>query len=411
MTVRRTRFQILASKPTRETSVSSARRILAAAKGQVRLLAGGGALAVVLALGAAAEAAIIKLHPQAYVLGRVVRLGDVADVHDADEQLVARLQGVTLAPAPVDGRTVHLDFETIRGRLTAHGLSLTQLEFSGSSTVAVMSASKETARPAGDDDFLNSDQTKKRLEDLLGRAVSRYVAAKNPRLGEVQLEVHWSDDQATLLGAAASARYEVVGGAEPYSGEQTFQFRFFDRQGKRREVPLRCTVNPMPLVIVAKMNVDRGQVLQADDLTWRQLPVRDDQPPGLRRPEDVIGKEAKRPIRAGEPFAAEDLRGVSLIHRGEIVTVLSKRPGITVRMEAKSQSDGALGETVAVVLLDGRQKLDARVTGYHEAVVIAADVTGQMNAARAAAGIRFMPGKPAASDKPAALDKPGTAPR
>jgi hypothetical protein len=53
--------------------------------------------------------------------------------------------------------------------------------------------------------------------------------------------------------------------------------------------------------------------------------------------------------------------------------VSARRPGITVRRQLKTRGDGAVGETVTLVTLDGRQQLLARVTGYHEAEAIGGD--------------------------------------
>src|SRR6516162_8781763 len=83
------------------------------------------------------RAAIIELKDAAEVSTSVVRLGQVAKIHDADSAVVERLSAITLFPAPSTGKSKTIDFETIRERLAAQGVALSEIEFSGSSQVSV----------------------------------------------------------------------------------------------------------------------------------------------------------------------------------------------------------------------------------------------------------------------------------
>jgi flagella basal body P-ring formation protein FlgA len=87
------------------------------------------------------------------------------------------------------------------------------------------------------------------------------------------------------------------------------------------------------------------------------------------RTELVVGQETKRTLRAGEPISTIDIRGVPLVRRGDIVTVVARNRGIVVRTDAKSLADGSLGQAIKLISLDGRRELVARVSGYHEASV------------------------------------------
>lgn len=315
-----------------------------------------------------AEAAMIRFRSPVTVAGAVVRLADVAEIQDADEILAARLGAVTIAPAPAAGRELRLDFESVRSRMSAQGINLSNLEFSGTSLVIISGAgeSRDRSRPVG-----VSEPIQHRLEDLISKAVVRYVAERAPELGNLTVAVHLSSEQASAIASAVGQRFELAGGKAPWTGAQTFNVQFTDRQGKQREIPVACQVETLPRVLVLRFNVSRGHVLQADDVTWKQLgaPAEKDKVAGLNRLEAVMGQETKRALRAGEPITAQDIRGIPLIRRGDIVTVVSRLGGITVRMEAKAESEGTLGQPVKLVSLDRRRELVARVAGYHEAEI------------------------------------------
>ncbi len=68
---------------------------------------------------------------------------------------------------------------------------------------------------------------------------------------------------------------------------------------------------------------------------------------------------------------------MALVRRGELVTVTSRRGGISVRVEARSLDEGSLGQSVTVVTLDGKTKYVTRVVAYHEVEVGGATTTSR----------------------------------
>lgn len=78
--------------------------------------------------------------------------------------------------------------------------------------------------------------------------------------------------------------------------------------------------------------------------------------------EEVVGKEARRPIRRGSSFQQQDVRAPLLIRRGDAVTVMAQGKGFRVTREGKAMEDGSQGETIRVRLAR-REILNARVVG------------------------------------------------
>ncbi len=196
-----------------------------------------------------------------------------------------------------------------------------------------------------------------------------YLKEKAPALGNIQVELKLTPKQVSLLTATASARVEISGGNEPWTGHQTFRAEFYDRPGHLVGLVIECRVTPLPQVLVATANLPKGHVVAPEDVTWKQQPAAKAAETFLDREELVIGQETKRNLRTGEPIAAVDIRGVPLVRRGDIVTVTARGHGIVVRTDAKALADGSLGQPIKLISLDGRRELSARVSGYHEASV------------------------------------------
>ena len=345
--------------------IAAGRKRVLPRSGIPRRPAGGDGL---IGLDGTPDAALIELKESAAISTAVVRLGQVSVIHDTDEKLVERLAGVTLFPAPLVGKSKTIDFDAIRERLTSQGFNLTELEFSGSSTVTVSGARSD------DDSSTDGNQTladiaQKRAEELVTNAIRQYLREKAASLGNVQIEMKLTPRQVTSFTAALSARVDITGGVEPWSGEQAFRAGFFDKQGKRTEFQVVCRVRPLPQVLVPTANLPKGHVVRAEDVSWKQQPATTTLANYVDRPELVVGQETRRTLRAGEPIASVDIRGVPLVRRGDIVTVVARSHGIVVRTDAKSMADGSLGQPIKLVSLDGRRELVARVSGYHEATV------------------------------------------
>jgi flagellar basal body P-ring formation protein FlgA len=328
---------------------------------RLRVLALACCLIVCCATG---EAGVVRLNRQAEVSGGLIRLGDVAEIHTDSAQATERLADVTIAPAPVPGRNIVIGFDLIRSRLVAQGVGLAEIEFTGSSSVLVATVAEDDGSHPRN--AMLADSLQRQIAERLEKALAAFVQQQSPELGLVGVTAELTFEQVAQLATAASARYEISGSRQPGTGSQEFGVKYYDRQGKLRQFVVRGVVAPLPQVVVAAHNLPKGHILRAEDLSRRQL---DPSEKGIVLTDAglVIGRETTRTLRVGDAFRENDIRGIPLVRRGDIVTVFAGSGGIRVRMEAKSQGDGCAGERIKLTSLDGRRELTATVTGYHEA--------------------------------------------
>ncbi len=107
--------------------------------------------------------------------------------------------------------------------------------------------------------------------------------------------------------------------------------------------------------------LDRGEVLQASDLTV------------LQRPKGVsgiitdaraaVGLAARRELRPGQPLNAADLMKPEIVQRNETVTLVYEVPGVTLTLRGEAQQVGALGETIGVLNRQTKRVVLGVVTG------------------------------------------------
>jgi flagella basal body P-ring formation protein FlgA len=79
--------------------------------------------------------------------------------------------------------------------------------------------------------------------------------------------------------------------------------------------------------------------------------------------DQVVGRWARVPIRAGSAIRLDQLEAPKEILPGEIVQVEVRSGGVRMELEAKAQGSGALGEAIPVLNTASKKRFLARVEG------------------------------------------------
>ncbi len=118
-----------------------------------------------------------------------------------------------------------------------------------------------------------------------------------------------------------------------------------------------------PRVVVPSHDIERGETItDADVMEATVSPQR--MRPGLALATTVlIGHEARRLLRAGEPVRLEDVRMPALVTKGATVTMTFNMPGITLTAIGRAMGEGGLGETVVVQNPVSFRQVSCIVTG------------------------------------------------
>lgn len=311
----------------------------------------------------AVQAEILRLKSTAVVESSVVRLGDVADVLHADEAETERLQAMILQPAPAQGRTLVITVSHLRNRLQALGVDLSRLELTGRSQIRVSSAelrSQQQAKP------VTTQQDLKQAEEKVAGAIQSWIKRSAPNVSHFTVTVRLQPEDVALIREHRADGYYFSQLDLQRQVEQPVTLQLRDAQGQVREVRLACLLKQIPEILAAKYTLNRGTVVRADDLVWMR-PGKNQK--GISDPREVIGHELTRTVYQSQPIRGEELIEVPLVRDGAIVTVYSRRGGITVRREMRARGDGSMGDLITLIALEGRDRLTATVTGYNQTEV------------------------------------------
>lgn len=121
--------------------------------------------------------------------------------------------------------------------------------------------------------------------------------------------------------------------------------------------------------VVALHDLQPGTVIEAGAVrveTHEQFPANGDFPDSLDR---VIGQSVRSPIRAGVGIRAEQLEPPKQVLNGETVQVEVFSGGAHLKLEARAETSGVLGQVIPVRNLDSQKRFFARVEGKGRVIV------------------------------------------
>lgn len=118
-----------------------------------------------------------------------------------------------------------------------------------------------------------------------------------------------------------------------------------------------------PRIVVPAHDIERGETIADGDLVPATI-LPDRMRPGIvMDAANLVGHEARRMLRAGEPVRMEDVRMPILIVKGTTVTMTFAEPGITLTATGRAMGDAGLGEIVVVQNPVSFRQVSCVVTG------------------------------------------------
>ncbi len=314
-------------------------------------------LAIVFVLAswtAPARGAEIHLRSQAAVSGRVVTLGDVADIHAAGEEERVALAGTELIPTPaIGGKSLRM--REVQDLLALRGVATGKHRFAGASEVRLVDAATVTGKQ--ERKFRPAGSAARGANNAVETAIAKYLARNVDAERDWRATVELTEEQVRAV-QNAFGRITVEGGAEPWHGPQRFTVSI---GAKDAQFAVEASLKLPDMVVIAARPLAKGDVIRASDLALEPAKRGVAQKGAFRSPDEIIGQEAVRSIAAGQVLDANYVQPPVLVKRGDVVTVYAYTSGIRIKATGRSRLAGARGELVEIESLVYRMRFFARV--------------------------------------------------
>lgn len=113
--------------------------------------------------------------------------------------------------------------------------------------------------------------------------------------------------------------------------------------------------------LVAARPLNRGDRVSAGMVATERVVVNAIRQGAITNPENLIGLEMKRPVRAGTPFTPHLVTTPDAVSRGDHVMIIARSQAFAVKTRGKALASGRIGEQVLVENLSSQRTLRARV--------------------------------------------------
>ncbi|HUO93317.1 MAG TPA: flagellar basal body P-ring formation chaperone FlgA [Rhizomicrobium sp.] len=118
-----------------------------------------------------------------------------------------------------------------------------------------------------------------------------------------------------------------------------------------------------PRIAVPAHDIERGETITDADVVMQATTPDRLRPGVVVDTAALIGHEARRMLRAGEPVREQDVRMPILVVKGSTVTMTFAEPGIVLTATGRAMSDAGLGESVMVQNPASFRQVSCIVTG------------------------------------------------
>lgn len=102
-------------------------------------------------------------------------------------------------------------------------------------------------------------------------------------------------------------------------------------------------------------SLSRGDVLTVDDVEMRPVQLRYAQSGSIASIEELVGKEMRRPARAGMLIRPADVVAQQIINRSDMVTLYYQNGALRLTVKGQALNAAAQGETVSVINLTSKK--------------------------------------------------------
>ncbi len=277
---------------------------------------------------------------QAAVTGPRIVLGDIAKIQSAGEKtkILAQLP-IASSPAPGKSKNLYVVsvINTLRNRKEAVGV-----DWQGSPTISVTR--------------LATKVTKADLETILGQ----FLKANSGRLPQAEIRLHILHAPQELLLPAGTLSWQVTPSRAAILGSTSFSVAFAVDGKPAGNCIVRGRLEALGDVAVAAIPLRKGEILNERSIRIEKqdLSVLDDP---FTKKTQLIGRETARTITAGTILDHDNITDPSIIHRGDMITIIARKGPMQLSTKGLAKQDGHLGEIIRVKNISSNKVIYCRV--------------------------------------------------
>lgn len=179
-----------------------------------------------------------------------------------------------------------------------------------------------------------------------------------------------SRDSEALAHVILHERWEIELANASRLGRVLVVARRWEEDRVTRTHRLSADVARRMLAVVAQRDLKRGELLASGDVAIQEVDVTDPHHTPATQLSQVVGQVATQPIGRGQVIHRDDTAKPVLVRRGDQLMVRCLVGGLVIRITARANEAGGLGDVITVTNLDSNERFTARVVGTGQAMLV-----------------------------------------
>ena len=274
-----------------------------------------------------------------------IQAGDLAK---AIPQMMEVDASVVLGHAPLPG----IERRVSRGELLrwAEGLGL---EMEAASLPEAVVVSRKMRRLAGD-----------QVRELVVQSI-----AERYRVAPVRIDVELHSFAEPLL-PSEPLDFELASPLRSLGRPSTLTLRWTNAQGRSGNLSFRATARLRGVYAVARQALKARTELSAGDFDFQEGFLPGDPDEYLSSVEDLVGKQLRQSIAAGEVLEKRMLAPALTVKRGELIELHFRSRAVVLLAPARAEESGATGDVIRCSNLQSGTTVRARIVDSRQAEVV-----------------------------------------
>jgi flagella basal body P-ring formation protein FlgA len=162
--------------------------------------------------------------------------------------------------------------------------------------------------------------------------------------------------------------YKVVPSSPNILEARQFSIIFRHKGQVLKNVRLRGQIHALQQVAVAYCQLERDQLVQADDIHMVSKDITSCDHPFLKK-EDVVGKKIRRTLYPGQVIEARWVERPDLIERGQLITMYIQKGSLLISAQGIACSDGKKDQIIKIKNISSEKNVYCKIISADKAIV------------------------------------------
>ncbi len=281
-------------------------------------------------LVSASNVVTIRVSERSNVSGKMIRLGDIADISGEDSVMVEKIRTVVIGTSPALSKSRRISKGIIEASLKRKMIDASLLDIKLHDKIIV----------TRDYVSISGEEVKEIVRDFIYKSLpwDRDFIRIN--------EIDYNSDLILPIGELTFEIIPLVHSVR--RGRTTFSVIIMVDREVQKKVRVNVHIEVLREVVISKHSIKANSVVSEEDVVIEKRYIEGLNTDIFTKASDVVGKQSRRFVRAGEIFNGKILKTLPLLKKGDMVSIVAESDKVRVTTTGRAEEDGEKGKMIMI---------------------------------------------------------------